>query len=80
MNLYQIPSSHFDWSKIMATRGRDYFAVYGYSENLTNLLPRKCLASFQIISLYQIPSDYVDWSKNMTAIGLFYIVYGCLEI
>ena len=29
--------------------GRGYFALYGYSENLKNLILRKCLADFQII-------------------------------
>ena len=37
-------------SKNMATRGgRGYFAFYGYSENLKNLLLQKCPADFQII-------------------------------
>ena len=49
MTLYQIPSSHVDWSKNMATRGWGYFAFYGYSENLKNLLLQKCQADFQII-------------------------------
>ena len=29
--------------------GRGYFALYGYSENLKNLLLHKCQADFQII-------------------------------
>ena len=49
VTLYQIPSSHVDWSKTMDARGRGYFALYGYSENLKNLLLRKFLANFQII-------------------------------
>ena len=38
MSLYHIPSSHVDWSKNMASRGRGYFALQGYSENLRSLL------------------------------------------
>ena len=34
MTFYQIPSIHVDWSKNMAVKGRDYFALHGYSENL----------------------------------------------
>ena len=49
MILYQIPSSHVDWSKNMAAKGHGYFALYGYRENLKNLLFRKCQANFQII-------------------------------
>ena len=49
MTLYQIPSSHVDWSKNMAAMGAGYFALYGYRENLKNLLLRKCQADFQII-------------------------------
>ena len=33
----------------MAAKVLGYFALYGYSENLKNLLLRKCLADFQII-------------------------------
>ena len=29
MTLYQIPSSHVDWLKNIASRGRGYFALYG---------------------------------------------------
>ena len=50
MTLYQIPSSHVDWSNNMATRGWGYFALYGYSENLKNLF-WKFQAVFQIILL-----------------------------
>ena len=63
----------------MDASGRGYFALYGYSENLKNLLLRKCLANFQIIcrntpweTLYQIPLSHVDWSKNMAARGRGY--------
>ena len=50
MTLYQIPSSHVDWSKNMAARGAGgYFTFYGYSESLKNLLLQKCWADFQII-------------------------------
>ena len=63
MTLYQIPSSHVDWSKNMAARG------WGYSENLKNLLLQKCQTILQKIcrnvpwptTLYQIPSSHVDW-------------------
>ena len=44
--LYRIPSSHVDWSKSMAFRGRGLFVLYSYSENL---LLRKYQADFQII-------------------------------
>ena len=49
MTLNQIPSSHVDWSKNMATRGRGvlpYMAID--SENLKNLLLLNYLADFQI--------------------------------
>ena len=46
VTLYQIPSIHVDWSKIMATRGWGCFALYGYSENSKNLLHQKYLACF----------------------------------
>ena len=49
MTLYQIPSSHVDWSKSMAASRQGYFALYGYSENLKYPLLRKCQADFQII-------------------------------
>ena len=49
LRLTQIPSSHVDLSKNMATKGRGYFALYGLIENLKNLLFLKCLADFQII-------------------------------
>ena len=35
--------------KNMATRGQDYFALYGYSGNLKNVRLRSCMADFQII-------------------------------
>ena len=34
MTFYQIPSIHVDLSKNMAVRGRGYFALHGYIENL----------------------------------------------
>ena len=49
VTLYQIPTSHVDWLKNVAARERGYFAIYGFSENLKNLLLRKCRAYFQII-------------------------------
>ena len=49
VTLYQIPSSHVDWLNNMAARGRGYFALYDHSENLKNLLLRKCFADIQII-------------------------------
>ena len=33
----------------MAASGQDYFTLYGYSENLKNILLQKCQADFQII-------------------------------
>ena len=36
--LYQDCSSHLDWSKNMAARGRGLFSLYIYIENLKNLL------------------------------------------
>ena len=54
MTLYQIPSSHDDWSKNMATIGWGYFAVYGVKN-----VPR--------LTLYQILSSHVDCAKTMAA-------------
>ena len=41
LTLYQIPSSHVDWSKNMAARGWGLFALYGYSGNLKKILLKK---------------------------------------
>ena len=37
VTLYQIPSSHVDWSNTMAAKGLCYFALYGYGENLNQI-------------------------------------------
>ena len=50
ITLYQIPSSHVDWWQNMAAMVRDYVALYGNSENLKNLLLRKCQADFPFFS------------------------------
>ena len=49
----------------MAARGRGYFALYGYSENLKYPLLRKCQADIQIIlqKHSSIPLSHGGWSK-----------------
>ena len=44
----------------MATTGRGYFASYGFSENLKNLLLRRCLAETQIFFVEIL----LGWSSN----------------
>ena len=52
MTLYHIYSSHVDWSKIMASRGRSYFTSYGSSENLKKILRRKCSFSNNVVEMF----------------------------
>ena len=89
MTLYQIPSSQFDWSKDIVTRGRGYFALYGYSNNLKKSFPPKVFGQFSNDfvkmflgkpTLFQILLSHVDWTKNMAARGQVYLAfYGSSE-
>ena len=47
--LYQDYSSHLDWSKNMAARGKGLFSLYIYIENFENLLVRNHWTYFHII-------------------------------
>ena len=47
--LYQDCSGHLDSSKNMATRGRGFFSLYIYIENIKNLLVRNHWTDFHII-------------------------------
>ena len=49
MIFYQDCSSHLDWSKNMAARGRGLFSLYIYIENFKNLLVRNHWTDFNII-------------------------------
>ena len=66
----------------MAARGRGYFALYRYSENLKKSFPRKVSTRFSNnnvenfnvprVTLYKIPSSNDDWSKTMATRGRGY--------
>ena len=69
----------------MASRGRGYFALYGYIENLKNLFLQKCQADFQIIlkkcffawpSIRFLQAMLIGW-KNMADRGRgYFALYG----